>query len=323
MATFGYFLLSETWGPTQLVEQAVRAQQAGFDRVWLSDHFHPWTTTQGESPFVWGTIGALSQAAPGLTVTTAVTCPTVRTHPAIVAHAAATAAVQLEASGGRFNLGVGSGEALNEHVHGDKWPVAEVRLEMLEEAVEVMRALWKGEMTDHWGKHYTVENARIFTRPQAAPPVYVSGFGPKAVELAARIGDGYVGTSPDRELVELFETKGGAGKPKQAGLKVCWGEDAAQARKAAHQLWPTSGVPGQLSQDLPTPTHFEQASENVTEDQVAESTPCGPDLAAHVEAIKAYVDAGYDEIYVAQIGPDQEGFFRFWEAELGPELARL
>jgi G6PDH family F420-dependent oxidoreductase len=317
MTTFGYFLLSETWGPKQLVDQAVRAEAAGLESLWISDHFHPWTSTQGESPFVWGTIGAISQATKRATVTTAVTCPTVRTHPAIVAHAAATAAMQLD---GRFVLGVGTGEALNEHVHGDRWPAPEERLEMLEESVEVMRKLWRGEMTDHRGRHYVVENARLFTCPEAPPKVYVSGFGPKAVELAARIGDGYVGTSPEKELLQLFDEKGGAGKPKQAGIKLCWSESEQEARKLAYELWPTSGVPGQLSQDLPTPTHFEQASELVTEDQVAEKISCGPDVDKHVEAIRKYVDAGYDELYISQIGPDQQGFFSFWERELAPAL---
>src|SRR3954464_9340758 len=177
---FGYFLSCEEYSPTELVEQAVAAETAGFESLWISDHFHPWNDEHGQSPFVWGIIGALSQAC-SLPVTTAVTCPTTRIHPAVIAQAAATAAVQLD---GKFNLGVGSGEALNEHILGDAWPSADVRLEMLEEAVEVIRELWTGEQVEHYGAHYAVENARIYTRPDEPPPILVSGFGSKSVELA-------------------------------------------------------------------------------------------------------------------------------------------
>src|SRR3712207_5966881 len=201
MMRIGYFRSGEEYGPLELVEQARMAQAAGIDRLWISDHFHPWNDAQGQSPFVWSVIGALATAVPGVHVTTAVTCPTVRIHPAIVAHAAATSAVLLE---GRFSLGVGSGEALNEHVLGDAWPEASVRLEMLEEAVEVMRGLWEGRQFSHYGVHYAVENARLYTLPERAPEVLVSGFGPKAVDLAARIGDGYVSTMPDKALLERY-----------------------------------------------------------------------------------------------------------------------
>src|ERR671920_338215 len=191
MASIGYFLSCEQLGPTELVEQARRAEQAGFERLWISDHFHPWNDAQGQSPFVWGVIGALSQVT-SLPVSTGVTCPTVRIHPAVVAQAAATAAVQLD---GKFRLGVGTGEALNEHVLGDVWPPADVRLEMLEEAVDLMRELWQGEVVTRQGKHYRTDTARIYTRPDQPPPVYVSAFGPKALDVAARIGDGFINTA--------------------------------------------------------------------------------------------------------------------------------
>jgi G6PDH family F420-dependent oxidoreductase len=235
----GYFLSTEEYPPAQLVEQAVLAEQAGFERLWISDHYHPWNDEQGQSPFVWSMIGALSQAC-RLPITTAVTCPTVRIHPAVIAQAAATSAVLLD---GRFALGVGSGEALNEHITGACWPSADVRLEMLEEAVGIIRELWGGAFVSHYGRHYTVEQARIYTLPSAPPPIYVSGFGPKAAELAGRIGDGYITTSPDKGLIARFRDSGGNGKPLEAGYKVCWGTDDDTCVRTAHRLWANSGVP--------------------------------------------------------------------------------
>ena len=184
----GYFLSCEEYTPDQLVEQAVAAEAAGFEALWISDHFHPWNDEQGHSPFVWSVIGALSQAC-SLPVTTAVTCPTVRTHPAVIAQAAATSARML---GGRFVLGVGTGEALNEHILGGPWPSLDVRLEMLEEAVSLIRELWTGEVVTRQGRHYQVDTARIYTLPDQPPPIYMSAFGPKALASAARIADGFV-----------------------------------------------------------------------------------------------------------------------------------
>ena len=315
MTEYGYFLSSEEHGAPALVGFAQQAEQAGFTSAWISDHFHPWLDSQGESSFVWCTIGAIA-ATTKLRLTTAVTCPTFRTHPAVIAQAAATAATLFD---GRFALGVGSGENLNEHVLGQHWPPTDVRLEMLEEAVEIMRRLWSGDIVTHHGRHYTVENARIYSRPQTPPPVMVSGFGPKAVEVAARIGDGYINTSPDKELVQQYVDAGGNG-PKAAGVKLCWGDDEDQCVKLAHELWRTSGVPGELSQELPMPAHFEQAAQLVTPEKLAESITCGPDPTRHADAIRKYVDAGYDEIYLSQIGPDQQGFFRFFNEELRPLL---
>jgi G6PDH family F420-dependent oxidoreductase len=315
---FGYFLSTEEFGPRDLVEQARLAERAGFEALWISDHFHPWNDQQGNAPFVWSVIGALSQAT-SLPVTTAVTCPTVRIHPAVIAQAAATSAVLLD---GRFVLGVGSGEALNEHVLGDRWPPADVRLEMLEEAVEVMRTLWKGGLTDHHGPHYTVENARIYTLPDRPPPVYVSGFGPKATTLAGRIGDGYIVTMPDPELLQTFRDAGGTGKPAQAGTKVCWAADEDTAVRTVHRLWPNQLVPGQLSQDLPTPAHFEQASTLVTEESTAESVPAGPDPEPYLTTLSEYAEAGVDTLYIAQMGPEQQGFFDFWTSEVAPRWSR-
>src|SRR3954454_5528782 len=305
----GYFLRSEEYSPRDLIEQAKKAEQAGFHALWISDHFHPWNDEQGHSGFVWSTIGALAQAV-SIPVTTGVTCPTVRIHPAIVAQAAATSGVLHE---GRFNLGLGSGEALNEHILGDHWPEADIRLEMLEEAVEVIRTLWQGGQQSHYGLHYAVENARIYDLPETLPKLIVSGFGPKAIKLAARIGDGFATTSPDEEAIGLYRSEGGTG-PVHAGTKVCFGRDEEQARQTVLRIWPNEALPGELAQILPTPSHFEQACELVTPDLL--SAPVGPDLDRHHESLKAYDEAGVDELFVQQIGPEQDLFFDEWAPEI-------
>jgi G6PDH family F420-dependent oxidoreductase len=317
MAEIGYFLSSEEHGPQALLEQAQQAEAHGMRSVWISDHFHPWLDDQGQSPFVWSVIGAIG-ATTSLQVTTAVTCPIMRIHPAIVAHAAATSAALL--GRGRFRLGVGTGEALNEHVLGDRWPSTDERLSMLEEAVEVMRRLWTGEQVSFEGEHYVVDRARLYTVPSEPIPVPISAFGPKATEVAARIGDGFVSTSPDKELLDAYREHGGTG-PSMAGVKVCWGPDEAKAAEVAHRLWRSSGVPGELSQELAMPAHFEQASELVTVEQVAEKFACGPDPERHVAAIRPYLEAGFDEVYVSQVGEDQAGFFEFFRDEVAPRLA--
>jgi G6PDH family F420-dependent oxidoreductase len=314
----GYFLSCEEFGPHELVAQARAAEEAGFHGLWISDHYHPWLDAQGHSPFVWGVIGALAQATTRMPVTTAVTCPTVRIHPAVIAQAAATAAVQLD---GRFGLGVGSGEALNEHILGDAWPEADVRLEMLEESLEVIRALWSGEVVNHRGAHYRVQHARLYTLPDSPPPLLVSGFGPKSVELAGRIGDGYVTTMPDGDLIARFRAAGGTGKPVQAGTKVCYGSDEAESVRTVHRIWPNEELPGELAQVLPDPEHFEQAVELVTEEMIAEAVPCGPDIDRHVAALQEFADAGVDELYVQQIGGGHDEFFAAYAREVLPRFA--
>jgi G6PDH family F420-dependent oxidoreductase len=317
MTRFGYFLASEEHPPNALVEQAVLAERAGFDALWISDHFHPWLEAQGESGFVWAVIGAVAQAC-DLPVTTAVTCPTVRIHPAVMAQAAATAQIL---TGGRFRFGVGSGEALNEHILGDHWPHAAVRLEMLEEAVEVIRKLFTGHQVSHRGRHYTVDTARLYSLPDTPPPIYVSGFGPKAIDLAARIGDGFMTVQPNAEHVRRFRENGGGSKPVQGGVKACWGPDEAEARDLAHRLWRTDALPGQAAQLLPLPAHFEEVTSLIEPEDLP--NPCGPDPEVHVKAIQQYVDAGFDEVYISQIGPDQKGFFDFYEREVLPRVRAL
>jgi G6PDH family F420-dependent oxidoreductase len=214
---------------------------------------------------------------------------------------------------GRFTLGVGSGEALNEHILADHWPEADVRLEMLEEAIEVIRTLWEGGQQSHYGPHYAVENARVYDLPDQLPKLIVSGFGPKAIKLAARIGDGFATTSPDKDAIDLYRSEGGTG-PVHAGTKVCYGPDAEQALETVHRLWPNEALPGELAQVLPTPAHFEQACELITPEHI--SSPVGPDLDTHYESLKAYEDAGVDELFVQQIGPDQGRFFSEWAPEI-------
>lgn len=269
----GCFLSPEEFTPAELVQQARWAQEAGFEALWISDHFHPWNDEQGESSFVWSMIGAISQVCDP-PVTTAVTCPTVRIHPGIIAQAAATSASLLD---GKSVLGIGSGEALNEHIFGD--------------------------VVNHRGEHYLVEQARLYTLPAEPPKIYISAFGQEAADL-----------------VKTFRDSGGAGKPTQAGSKVCVDDDADRARKTVHRLWANEQLPGELAQVLPTPQHFTQASTLVSEDMI--SNACGNDKKVHLEAAQPYVDAGYDEIYVNQIGPNQQQFFELYR-DLLPDLRAL
>ena len=319
MVEIGYAISSEEHAPSDLVKNARLAEETGFSFALISDHFHPWIDRQGHSPFVWGVIGGISQATERLRLGTGVTCPMIRIHPAIIAQAAATAALLFE---GRFFLGVGSGENLNEHILGDKWPSTEIRQEMLEEAVEVIRLLWQGGLQSHRGMYYMVENAQIYSLPPTPPEIVVAAGGPKAAELAARIGDGLVATSPDQETLQAFDRAGGSGKPRYGELTVCWAPDEKKARKIAHKIWPNAVVASALHWELPLPSHFEAACESVTEEQVAEEIVCGPDPEKHLEKIRAYAKAGFDSVCVHQVGPDQEGFMRFYAKEILPKLGK-
>jgi G6PDH family F420-dependent oxidoreductase len=316
----GYTLASEEHRPLDLVRYGRLAEEVGFDFAMISDHFHPWIDRQGNSPFVWSVIGGLAQATERIPIGTAVTCPTIRIHPAIVAQAAATSAALLP---GRFVLGVGSGESLNEHILGDPWPPASVRLEMLEEAIAVIRELWGGGLVEHHGRHYTVENARLYTLPDEPPPIVAAAAGPKAARLAGRIGDGFMGTAPQGELIETFAQAGGAGKPRYGQVTVCWAESEPEARRTAHEWWPNAAMSGELGQVLPQPAHYEQAAQLVREDDVAEVVACGPDPEHHLDFLRRYVEAGYDHVFVHQVGPDQEGYLRWAERELLPRIGTL
>jgi coenzyme F420-dependent glucose-6-phosphate dehydrogenase len=313
MPRLGYALSSEEHRPNDLVRYAKMAEDSGFSFALISDHFHPWTDAQGQSPFVWNVIGGIAQATDRLVLGTGVTCPMVRTHPAIIAQAAATSAAMMP---GRFFLGVGSGENLNEHIFGDPWPPAETRLDMLEEAVSMIRTLWGGKTVTDYGEYYTIENARVYTLPDSPPPIFFAAGGKRSGELAGRAGDGLITTAPDEKVVQAFEGAGGQGKPKIGQIAVCWAETEEQAAKTALDVWPISALKGELTQELPMPSHFEQACELVREDDIREVIICGPDPRPHIDKFNEYVNAGFDHVYVHQIGPDQEGFFRFYREQV-------
>jgi G6PDH family F420-dependent oxidoreductase len=307
MPELGFALSSEDHAPNDLVEQAVLAENAGFSFCLISDHYHPWITKQGHSPFVWSTLGGIAHATEKIRVGTGVTCPMIRIHPAVVAQAAATVACMMP---GRFFLGVGTGENLNEHILGDRWPLPDERLEMLEEAVEVLRLLWQGGEQTHRGKHYTVDHARVFDLPDDGIDVYVAAAQPNAAELAGRIGDGLISTSPDDEVVKRF----GQDKPKLGMIHVAYDTDAKKALKRAHELWPNTALQGSLGQELATPSDFESAVPMVSEDDVAEKVPHGPDPHKYLETIEEYEKAGFTHVYIHQIGDNQKEFCE-WAAQ--------
>jgi coenzyme F420-dependent glucose-6-phosphate dehydrogenase len=315
MTKYGLTLSSEEHSPAHLVDLAVAAEEAGFDFVSISDHFHPWITEQGHSPFVWSVLGAIAARTTNIEVGVGVTCPTIRIHPAINAQAVATTASLF---GDRFTWGVGTGEALNEHVLGDRWPPAPQRLAMLEEALEIIRALWTGESITHRGEYYSVEDARIFDLPDGSIPVLVSAFGDKSAELAARVGDGLWTTGTKSDVVDAYRSAGGSGDV-WTQLSLCWDEDEEAALERAHRVWPNTGLPGQLAQDLRTVEHMEQATSLVTKEQLAESLPIGPDPEPILESIKEAQDAGMEYIYLHQIGDPLDGFLEFWTEEIAPK----
>ncbi len=318
MVQLGYAISCEEHPPAELVEDARRAEEAGFSFALISDHFHPWIDRQGHSPFAWTVIGAIAQATRRLRLGTGVTCPIARYHPALVAQAAATAAALMP---NRFFLGLGSGENLNEHIVGEVWPSAAVRQLMLAEAIDVIRLLWQGGMQSHDGEFFTLDRARLYTLPESPPPLLVAASGPEAAELAAAQGDGLITTSPDKEVLRAFERGGGAGKPRYGQLTVCWAADEAEARHTAHEWWPNVAVAGELSQELPLPRHFEQAASTVREEDVASAMVCGPDPERHRQAIQEFADAGFEYVYVHQVGPDQRGFFDFYARSVMPAFA--
>ena len=315
MPELGFALSSEDHPPNELVRQAQLAERAGFTFALISDHYHPWVDAQGHSPFVWSTLGGIAQATSTIRVGTGVTCPTIRIHPAILAQAAATVAAMMP---GRFFIGVGSGENLNEHVLGDRWPLPDERLELLEEAVEVIRLLWQGGEQTRRGPHYTVDHARVYTLPDEPPDIFVAGTAPKAAQLAGRIGDGFISTAPESDYVKAFEDAGGKGKPKLGMMHCAHDVDAKTGLERAAREWPNLALKGPLSQDLATPADFEAAAAMVDEADVAESCPHGPDPEPYLEQIGAYADAGFTHVYLHQIGDNQDEFAEFARRELLP-----
>lgn len=316
MVHLGYALSSEEFRPNVLVENAVKAEHTGLEFALISDHFHPWLDSQGQSPFVWSTIGGIAHRTSQLQLGTGVTAPIIRTHPAIIAHAAATVADMMP---GRFFLGVGTGELLNEHVTGEHWPPVSVRQEMLTESVEIIRELWQGGYKTIDGDYYTVENTRLYTLPETLPPIHVAASGDESATMAARIGDGLIAVAPSPDTVKTFSANGGKGKPTYGQMTVCWAESEDEAKSTALEQWGQSALPGQLSQELALPMYFEQATQLVTKDKIAEDIICGPDSDKYHQQIREYIDAGFSHIYFHQIGPDQDGFFDFAKKELLPK----
>jgi coenzyme F420-dependent glucose-6-phosphate dehydrogenase len=312
--SLGFALSSEEHSAPDLVELAVAAEEAGFEFAMISDHFHPWTPIQGQSPFVWGVLGAIAARTRRLHLGTGVTCPIIRTHPAVIAQAAATIAALLS---GRFWLGLGTGERLNEHVTGAPWPPADVRTEMLEEAIGVIRQLWAGEEVDHRGRYFTVENATLFSLPETLPPILMAAGGPEAAKSAGSTGDGLIATAPDRELIEAYQVAAGSNLgPRVGQLTVCWAQDEGDAMATAHRWWPNAALHGAVSQELARPDDYAALARGVTVDEVAKVVICGPDPGAYRSAIEEFRKAGFDHVYLHQVGPDQAGFMRFASREL-------
>lgn len=318
MIEIGYALSSEEMPPKDLVRYAKRAEELGFTFALISDHYHPWIKRQGQSPFVWSVIGAISEATERLQLGTGVTCPIMRIHPAIIAQAAATAAMMMP---GRFFLGLGTGENLNEHILGQHWPPIEARQDMLKEAVSILRRLWRGGNQSFRGTYFTVENAQVFSLPERPPPIMIAASGSTSAELAGSIGDGLISTMANEKLVKKFRVSNDAEeKPCYGQMTVCWAKKEEEAAKIATEWWPVAAIPGKLMTELATPADFEAAAELVGEDAVASSIVCGPDSEKYLAEIKSFIDAGFDQVYIHQVGPDQEGFFRFYERELAPKL---
>jgi coenzyme F420-dependent glucose-6-phosphate dehydrogenase len=316
MSKIGYALSSEEFGPSELIHCAQHAESSGFGFALISDHFHPWTNHQNSSPFAWSILGALAQASKKMTFGTGVTCPLFRIHPSIIAQAAATISTMMP---GRFFLGVGSGEYLNEHIHGINWPRASVRLKMLEEAVGLIRTMWSGGWQNFEGQYYQARDARIFTLPQTPPPIMVAASKPRAAEIAGKIGDGLISTVPEKEIVKKFEDGGGARKPRYGQITVCYAGSDDAAADMVRKQWPNAGITGPLMADLPTPGHFEAVAKLMAPDKIIDSVVLGPSPQKHIDGIQKYFDAGFDHVYVHQIGPEQSPFIDFYAEKVLPK----
>jgi len=314
----GYWLSSEEHGARELVENAAAAEAYGFETAMLSDHFHPWVPQQGNSPFAWAVLGGIAERTVKLRVGTGVSAPGHRVHPLVVAHAAATVETMMP---GRFFLGLGSGERLNEQVTGDRWPPPKERRARLEEAVGIIRKLWEGKSVTHTGDHFRVERARLYTRPDMPPPIVIAAGGKKTARLAGELADGMIGVSDDPDIVEAFEASSGdTRKPRLAQVHLCWAATEEEARRTARHWWPNGGLAGPVLSELAVPEQFAAAARDVEEDDVVAGVACGPDPDVHVAAVKRFVAAGFTTVFLHQIGPEQCGFLQFAHRELLPRL---
>jgi G6PDH family F420-dependent oxidoreductase len=319
---FGYTMMCEQARPDQLVRDLQLAERAGFDFSVISDHYQPWLAEQGHSGYAWSILGAAAQATERIGLMTYVTCPTIRYHPTLVAQKAATLGIL---SGNRFRLGLGSGENLNEHVVGQRWPAVGVRHRMLREAVDIIAALLDGAQSlNYRGEHFDIEQARLWDLPDERVPIGIAVSGPDSCRLAGEKGDVMIAVEPESELGEMFDAAGGAGKPRVGQIAISYDPDRDAAVQRAHEQFRWFGLGWKVNADLPNPESFEAATQFVTPDQVAESLSCGPDVETHVEAIKPYLDAGFTEVAIVQIGAaHQESFITWAESELLPALREL
>jgi G6PDH family F420-dependent oxidoreductase len=315
----GYKLFAEAFSPKDLVAQAVRAEEAGFDFVEISDHYHPWLFSHEHSGFAWSILGAIAAQTERIELATGVTCPFLRYHPAVVAQAAATTALLCE---GRFTLGVGAGERLNEHVVGRGWPAVGVRHELLREALEIIRLLWSGGYHSYRGKHLTLEDARVFDLPDTPPPIAVAIGGPAAARVAAELGDAIFATEPETGLVDAYRQAGGDG-PRYGEVPLAWAPDEAAALKSAHGMLRFGPLGWKVQAELPNPVSFEAASAFVAPDDLRETVACGPDPDRHLEAARQFVEAGFDHLALLNAGPDPDGFFEFFARDLAEPLRAL
>jgi coenzyme F420-dependent glucose-6-phosphate dehydrogenase len=317
MVQIGYTLSSEEFRPMELVEQAVKAEELGFAFSSISDHFHPWMDSQGHSPFAWSVLGGIAARTTRIPIMTGVTALSWRYHPAILAQAVATIADMMP---GRFNFGVGTGEALNEHIVGATWPPVNIRQEMMVESLEIMRSLWEGGYTTVQGQYFEVHNAKLYTLPQQLPPVIIAASGPESAEIAAEFGDALCSTSPDKEVVDAFNAAGGSDKPKYGQITVQYSEDEEKSAETALEYWGYTVLGGQASQELALPKHYQEAIEGLaTPEIIKKSVVCGPDPQNYHEKVKEYVDAGFTHVYFHQVGPDQDSFFEFAKTDILPE----
>ncbi|GAA3763774.1 G6PDH family F420-dependent oxidoreductase [Spinactinospora alkalitolerans] len=315
----GYKLFAEGYSPQEMVRQTVRAEQAGFDFVEISDHFHPWLYSHGHSGFVWSILAAAAARTERIELATGVTCPFIRYHPAVVAQAAATTALLAE---DRFTLGVGAGERLNEHVVGRGWPAVGVRHEMLRESLEIIRLLWSGGYHSYAGRHLALEDARVFDLPERPPRIAVAASGAASARLAAELGDGLFATEPKPELTDVYAEAGGSG-PRYAEVPLSWAPDEEAAVASAHERF-RFGVTGwKVQSELPNPVNFEAATASVRHDDMREAFGCGPDPERHLAVVRQFADAGFDHLALLNAGPDPDGFFDFFGRELATPVRAL
>lgn len=320
MVEIGYTMMCEQRSPKDLVEDVVLAERAGFDFSVISDHYHPWLEEQGHAGYAWSVLGAAAQATERIPLMTYVTCPIVRYHPAIVAQKAATMSIL---SGGRFRLGMGAGENLNEHVVGGGWPSADTRHEMFREAIEIIRKLFEGGYKTYRGEYFDVEGAKLFDLPEEPPEIGVAVSGKPSAELAGELGDFVISTEPKSELIEMFSEAGGSGKPGVAQIPVCYGPDEAECVRLAREQFRWAMTGWKVQAELPNPVNFDAATSTVREEDMAGMIPCGPDADAIVEGVKQFTDAGFSHVALVQIGDRQKEFCDFYESELSSKLKSL